>query len=280
MAIEVGRTQRLKAARRAPPGVYLERDGSEVLLPNRLVPEGLEVGGELDVFVYTDSSDRPVATTQRPLAEVGQFAFLRVVDVTRHGAFLDWGLDKDLFIPLAEQESRLARGDGAVVAVCLDQHTQRVMASSRLNQFFDSDLGALEVGAPVDLFVYRCTELGAMVIVDDRYSGLVYQSDQVTPLLVGERARGYVQRLRDDGKVDVSLRAPGAAGRANEAQLLLRALEANGGFLPLHDGSSPEEVARWLEMSKKAFKRAAGNLYRQRLVQLTPQGISVVERKK
>jgi predicted RNA-binding protein (virulence factor B family) len=280
MAIEIGRTNRLTAARRAPPGVYLESEGSEVLLPNRFVPEALELGSALDVFVYTDSSDRPVATTQKPLAEVGQFAFLRVVDVTRHGAFLDWGLDKDLFIPLAEQETRLVRGEGAVVAVCLDQHTQRVMASSRLAQFFDSDISALAPGEPVDLFVYRCTDLGAMVIVNDRHSGLVYQSDQLTPLLVGERARGYVQRLRDDGKIDVSLRAPGATGRDNDAQALLRALEANGGFLPLHDDSPPEEIARWLNMSKKAFKRAAGNLYRLRRVRLSPQGISAIDGKK
>lgn len=280
MAIEIGRTNRLTAARRAPPGVYLTSEGSEVLLPNRFVTEDLVLGSELDVFVYTDSSDRPVATTQKPLAEVGQFAFLRVVDTSRHGAFLDWGLDKDLFIPLAEQETRLARGDGAVVAVCLDQHTQRVMASSRLGQFFDSELGELSVGAEVDLFVYRCTELGAMVIVSERYSGLVYQSEQFTPLLVGERARGYVQRLREDGKIDVTLRAPGAAGRDKETQALLRVLEANDGFLPLHDDSPPEEISRWLGMSKKAFKRASGNLYRQRRVRLSPQGISAIDRKK
>jgi predicted RNA-binding protein (virulence factor B family) len=280
MAIELGRTNRLTAARRAPPGVYLASEGSEVLLPNRFVPDDLALGSELDVFVYTDSSDRPVATTQKPLAEVGEFAFLRVVDVTRHGAFLDWGLDKDLFIPIAEQETRLARGDGVVVAVCLDQHTQRVMASSRLSQFFDSDLAELSAGAAVELFVYRCTELGAMVIVNQRYSGLVYQSEQFTPLLVGERARGYVQRVRDDGKLDISLRAPGAAGRDNDTQTLLRALEANGGFLPLHDGSPPEEIARLLGMSKKAFKRASGNLYRQRLVQLSPRGISAIDQKK
>lgn len=280
MAIEIGRTNRLKAARRAPPGVYLESEGSEVLLPNRFVPEALVLGSELEVFVYTDSSDRPVATTQKPLAEVGQFAFLQVVDVTRHGAFLDWGLDKDLLIPIAEQEVRLAHGDRAVVAVCLDQHTQRVMASSRLAQFFDSDFSSLSVGAAVDLVVYRCTELGAMVIVDDRYSGLVYQSEQFTPLGVGERARGYVQRLRDDGKLDISLRAPGAAGRDNDTQTLLRVLETNGGFLPLHDDSPPEEIVRCLGMSKKAFKRAAGSLYRQRRVRLSPQGVSAIDRKK
>jgi uncharacterized protein len=272
--IEIGRTNRLVAVRRAPPGVYLESEGQEVLLPNRFVPEGLVFGSELEVFVYTDSSDRPVATTQKPFAEVGEFAFLRVIDVSQHGAFFDWGLDKDLLAPLPEQESRLSKGDQAVVAVCLDEHTQRVMASTRLAQFFDTDTADLVPQTQVELLVYRRTELGAQVIVDNRYPGLVYASETFAPLEVGARVSGYVQRVREDGKVDVSLRPPGAAGRDGDTQSLLRALEANGGFLPLHDGSSPEEIARLLTMSKKAFKRASGNLYRQRLVRLSPQGIT------
>jgi uncharacterized protein len=280
MTIEIGKMNRLTAARRAPPGVYLERGGREVLLPNRFVPEGLVLGSELDVFVYTDSSDRPVATTQTPLAKVGDFAFLRVVDTSPHGAFLDWGLDKDLFVPLAEQESPLSKGDSAVVAVCLDEHTQRVMASTRLTQFFDTDLSALVVQAPVELLAYRRTELGTLVIVDERYSGLAYKSETFAELNVGDRARGYVQRLRDDGKIDVSLRAPGAAGRDDDTQKLARALEDSGGHLPLSDASPPEEIAQRLGMSKKAFKRAAGNLYRQRLVRLSLQGITWIDRKK
>lgn len=280
MTIQIGRINRLTAARRAPPGVYLESEGREVLLPNRFVPQGLELGSELEVFVYTDSDDRPVATTQKPLATVGDFACLRVIDVSRHGAFLDWGLDKDLFVPLAEQESRLAKGDLVVVAVCLDEQTQRVMASSRLAQFFDPDPSELHVGAPVELLVYRCTELGAQVLVNDRHSGLVYRSDMFQPLTVGERRRGYVQRLRDDGKLDISLRAPGVAGRDDDTQTLERALDQSGGFLPLSDDSPPEVIARALGMSKKAFKRAAGNLYRQRRVHLSPQGIRWVDRKK
>jgi predicted RNA-binding protein (virulence factor B family) len=278
--IEIGKFNRLTAARRAPPGVYLERGGQEVLLPNRFVPEGLELGTELDVFVYTDSSDRPVATTQKPLASVGQFALLRVVDVSRHGAFLDWGLDKDLLLPSAEQESRVAQGDGVVVAVCLDEHTQRVMASSRLSQFFDPDLSALSPGALVELLVYRVTELGAQVIVDDRHGGLVYRSGMFSPLAVGDRLQGYIQRLREDGKIDVSLRAPGAAGRDDDTQRLSRALDAAGGHLPLGDDSPPEVISKQLGMSKKAFKRAAGNLYRQRLVRLSPQSITWIDRKK
>lgn len=279
MTIEIGKTNRLLAARRAPPGVYLESEGSEVLLPNRFA-EGIALGTEVDVFVYTDSSDRPVATTQKPHAEVGQFALLSVVDVSQHGAFFDWGLDKDLFSPHAEQESRLSKGDRAVVAVCLDEHTQRVMASTRLGQFLETDLSELAVGAPVELLVYRCTELGAQVLVNERYPGLVYRSEMFTDLSVGERTRGYVQRLREDGKVDVSLRPPGAAGRGSDTQTLVRALDEHGGHLPINDDSPPEEITRLLGMSKKAFKRAAGNLYRQRLVRLTPQGISWIDRKK
>jgi uncharacterized protein len=280
MTIEIGKTNRLIAARRAPPGVYLESEGREVLLPNRFVPEGLVFGSELDVFVYTDSSDRPVATTQKPLAEVGEFAFLRVIDTTPHGAFLDWGLDKDLFAPLAEQESRLSKGDAVVVAVCLDEHTQRVMASTRLAQFLETDLSELAVQAPVELLVHRRTELGTMVIVADRYAGLIYKSDTFAELTIGERVNGYVQRLREDGKVDVSLRPPGAAGRDSDTQTLMRALELHGGHLPLSDDSSPEEITRRLGMSKKAFKRAVGTLYRQRLVQLTPEGVTWIDQKK
>lgn len=274
--IEIGKTNRLQAARRAPPGMYLARDGQEVLLPNRYVPEGIEIGAELDVFVYTDSSDRPVATTQRPLAEVGQFACLTVIDVSPHGAFLDWGLDKDLFAPLPEQESRLSKGDRVVVAVCLDEHTQRVMASSRLGQFLEPPTSPPAPGAPVELLVYRQTELGAQVIVDDRHAGLVYASETFAALAVGDRVTGYVRRLRDDGKLDVSLRAPGAAGRDEDTRALLRALEANGGQLALHDDSAPEEISAQLGISKKAFKRAVGNLYRQRLVRITPDGIRLM----
>jgi predicted RNA-binding protein (virulence factor B family) len=274
--IEIGKTNRLTAARRAPPGMYLASGDQEVLLPNRFVSEGLEIGAELDVFVYTDSSDRPVATTQKPLAEVGEFACLTVIDVSPHGAFLDWGLDKDLFAPLAEQEGRLHKGDRVVVAVCLDEHTQRVMASSRLGQFLEPPTSPPSPGAPVALLVYRQTELGAQVIVDDRHAGLVYASETFAPLSVGDRVTGYVRRQRDDGKLDVSLRAPGAAGRDDDTRALLQALEASGGRLALHDGSSPEAISAHLRMSKKAFKRAVGNLYRQRLVRLTPDGIQLM----
>ena len=272
--IEIGRYNRLTVARRAPPGAYLTLGESEVLLPNRHVPEGLELGTELEVFVYTDSDDRPIATTQKPNAVVGEFAYLKVVDVSTHGAFLDWGLDKDLFVPFAEQETRMQRGEQHVVAVCLDEHTQRVMATSRLAQFFEADTSALTPRQEVELLVYRSTELGALVVVDQCYSGLVYQNETFRKLTVGERLTGHVQRVRPDGKLDISLKPPGAKGRGGDTQALTRALEAAGGSLPLHDNSSPEEIAQALHMSKKAFKRAVGILYRQRLIEISPSGIT------
>jgi predicted RNA-binding protein (virulence factor B family) len=279
MTIEMGRTNRLTVARRAPPGAYLVSGDREVLLPNRFVPENLELGSQIEVFVYTDSSDRPVATTQKPLAEVGDFVCLEVIDVSTHGAFLDWGLDKDLFLPLPEQESRVRKGDRLVVAVCLDEQTQRVMASSRLAQFLDPDVQGLAPGTPVDLLLCRLTELGATVLVNDRHAGLIYKSEMFVPLSIGERLTGFVQRVRDDGKLDISLRAPGAQGRDNETRQLRDALERSGGQLPVGDESSPEDIQRLLGMSKKAFKRAAGILYRQRLVRLEPGTISWIDRK-
>ena len=274
--IEIGKYNRLTVTRRAPPGMYLNQGESEVLLPNRHIPAALEIGTEIEVFVYTDSDDRPIATTQKPHAVVGDFACMKVVDLGPHGAFLDWGLDKDLFVPFSEQETRMSIGERHVVAVCLDEQTQRVMAVSRLGKYFEADASALTPGEAVELLVFRVTELGAQVIVNQRYSGLVYQSEAFRALAVGDQLNGYVQRLRPDGKLDISLKPGGAAGRDGDTQRLLAALEANGGSLALSDDSTPEAIARLLNMSKKAFKRAVGILYRQRRIELTEKGIRSV----
>lgn len=271
--IEIGYSQRLLASRRAPPGVYLTSGESEVLLPNRHVPASLELGTELEVFVYTDSSDRPVATTQKPHAQVGEFAALRVVDLSPHGAFMDWGLDKDLFVPFAEQEPRMQRGELHVVAVCLDEQTQRVIGSSRLARFFDEEPPEFPPDRAVELIVYRQSELGAHVVVDQRYRGLIHRVSGMPSLAVGERVTGYVRQRRPDGKLDISLEPEGALRRDLHVDRLTRAIHAAGGELALHDNSSPEEVAAALQMSKKAFKRAAGILYKQRLIALTPGGL-------
>lgn len=274
--IEIGRHNCLRAERRAEPGFYLTDGHSEVLLPNRLVPPSLRVGEELDVFVYTDSADRPVATTQRPLAEVGDFACLRVVGVGPKGAFMDWGLDKDLFVPHSHQPSEMAVGEHHVVYVRLDPRSDRPMATAKIEAFLEPAPAELTPGEAVDLLVCRWTPLGAQVVVEQRYSGLLYRNEVFQPLEIGQELTGYVRKLREDGKLDLTLRPAGGEARASDSEALLRALEAAGGHLALGDSSSPEEIARTLSMSKKAFKRALGGLYRRRLVTLGADGIRSV----
>lgn len=276
--IEIGQHSRLRAARRAEPGVYLTDGRSEILLPNRHVPAGLQQDDELDVFVYTDSADEPVATTQRPLAEIGDFACLRVVDLGPHGAFLDWGLDKDLFVPFSHQPSEMAVGERHVVYVRLDPRTERVMATAKLDAHFEPAPESLKLGTAVDLLVHRLTPLGAQAVVGQRYSGLLYRSDTFEPVEVGQELGGYIRKVRADGKLDLGLRPTGLQARTDDSQALLAALEAAGGHLGLSDRSSPEEIARALKMSKKAFKRALGGLYRRRLVTLAPDGIRSADR--
>ncbi len=271
--IEIGQFQVLRAARRAPPGMYMSDGRDEVLLPNSQVPPDLAVGDPLEVFVYTDSEDRPVATRRTPLVADGDIACLTVVDVGPHGAFLDWGLDKDLFAPHALQRSRMRRGERHVVIARLDERTSRLIATTRVERYLDPAPDSLEPGRGVALLVFHRSLLGAHVVVDDRYEGLIHRSALPQPLAVGAEVSGYVQRVRDDGKIDVALKPPGRAARDEDAQALLAALDAAGGALPLHDDSSPDDIARALSMSKKAFKKALGSLYRQRLVVLSDRGI-------
>lgn len=278
--IEIGQTQKLVAIRRAPPGVYLGRGEMEVLLPNKYVPESLLFGEEIEVFVYTDSDDRPVATTLKPHAQVGEYACMKVVALSRHGAFLDWGLEKDLFVPYAEQQPRMAQDESHVVAVCLDERTQRVMGSSRLRQFLQPVPSEVTVGDKVALFVFRMSPLGPQVIVNECYEGLLHTDRAFATVAVGDKFDGYVLRLREDGKVDIGLRPSGAEGRADEGSILLDKLKAAGGSLALNDKSSPEAVSIALGMSKKAFKRALGRLYRERLVTLEAGSIQLVSKGK
>lgn len=275
--IEMGRTQTLTIKGKLPAGLLVGDASDEVLLPNKFVPAGAQVGDPIDVFVYTDSEDRPVATTQTPLAQVGDFACLAVVDQNAHGCFLNWGLDKDLFAPRSEQHEPLIIGRSYVVAVYLDNASGRVAAASRLGEFFDYDLSPLSVGDRVPIVVYGRNERGTQVIVADRYSGLVYSSESYVDLKVGDKLEAYVSVLRDDNKVDVRLQQTGARGQKDATLKLLDALEQAGGSLPLGDRSSPEEIYQHLSMSKKAFKAAAGALYKSGKVVPGPLSIRKVD---
>ena len=274
----LGRMNVLRASSRHTSGMYLDggEEFGEILLPQRYVPENLATGGEIEVFLMTDSEDRLVATTDRPLAMVGEFASLTVLDATRVGAFLDWGMPKDLLLPFAEQAQRVSKGDEVVVYVNLDSVSGRLYASSKLNKFVANTPppGVIE-GAAVSLMIAERTDIGYKVIVDDHYWGLIHASAAAAvPFAIGDRKNGFVSRVTEDGLVDVTFDIPGYGKVTDAARRLEAALEkAEGGFLPVHDKSPPEKIRDVVGMSKKVFKQAVGALYRARKIRLTDDGI-------
>lgn len=282
--IKIGRINTLTALRDTSVGFFLG-DGSDhrtdaytddVLLPNKYVPDTLKVDDEIDVFVYTDSEDRPIATTLTPGIKRDEFACLQVVAVTQAGAFLDWGLEKDLLVPHREQARPMQVGDWYVVFLYLDHQTNRLVASSKINQFLDPDVRDLQVGDEVQLLAYEITDLGINVIINNRYKGLVYQNEIFRRVRPGDPLIGYIKNVRDDNRVDVSLQRAGFENVEVNAQRLLAILKAEKGFLPLTDNSSPDAIYRALEMSKKTFKKAVGTLYRARKIMLEENGIRLV----
>lgn len=273
--IQIGRFNDLEVLRRTKQGIYLGTDEEDVLLPDRYVPADARVGDRLKVFVYTDSEDRLVATTRKPAAVLGEFAMLEVVEVAKIGAFLDWGLEKDLLAPFREQALRMAEGRSYLVRVCLDEKTGRLFASSRITKYLSPPRG-LKSGKPVEVQVYELTPLGYNVILNQEFRGLLYHDQTPERLRVGDLWDGWVQKVRPDGGVDVTLRPTTKEAVVEGKPLILEQLEEAGGFLPYHDGSDPAEIERVFGMSKKAFKRAMGNLFRERLIVIEDDGIRLV----
>lgn len=273
--LNIGEYNELEASRESPHGMYLQSSKGEILLPNRFVGE-LKPGQRIQVFVYTDSEDRLVATTQQPKATAGEFASLTVKEVTTVGAFLDWGLDKDLLLPYREQLHPVRSGDQVVVRVITDPKTERVIAISKIQAFIQRDPEDLEEGQEAELMVYDQTPLGYKVLINRKYEGLLYKNELFESIHLGDVRTGYIKKLREDGKVDVSLQQQGMKGMKDARTTLLEALQASGGFLPYHDKSDPEEIQSGLHMSKKAFKKAAGNLFREKKITITEQGIQLL----
>lgn len=270
--LQIGKYNQLKISRITASGALFKTTEGEVLLPLRLVPERAEPGTPLDVFVYVDSDGRLTATTKRPRAEVGDFALLKVKEATTVGAFLDWGLEKDLLLPFGEQIEPVRRGDQVLVYVYLHS-SGRIAASAKLEKFIKPVDDTLAEGAEVELLVYACTELGAKVLINNSFGGLIFNTEFVVKPRCGERLRGYVKKIREDGKVDVTLRKGWALEAAQDREIILAALAAHNGFLPLTDKSSPEEIANLLRLSKKSFKKAVGGLYKEGAVTILPEGI-------
>ncbi|MCH2108245.1 MAG: S1-like domain-containing RNA-binding protein [Polyangiaceae bacterium] len=277
--IPVGQNIGLKIIEFTSHGAELSDGDERVLLPKKFVLPTMQTGETLTVFIYTDSEDLKVATTQQPLAQVGDFACLSVVDTSEHGAFLDWGLDKDLFVPHSLQPKPLKIGEKTVVAVYLDQRTGRVAASSRLAEFLNYDLSQLREGQEVDLVVYAFHPRGALVLVDDDYGGIVYHSETFQRISIGQTMKGYIQQIRGDNKLDIRLQRSGARGAQDSQAILLRHLEDEDGFLPLTDKSPPEAIYELLKMSKKSFKAAVGGLYKSQKINLEHDGIRLKKSK-
>lgn len=248
----------------------------DTLLPNRYVPKDKEVGDSMEVFVYLDSEDRRVAITDRPLVMRDEFASLEVKDVNRIGAFLDWGLEKDLFLPFKEQTRKPGTGEKVFVKVILDEMTDRLLATMKWKKQLTTELPYIKKGTPMKTIVAGMTDLGYSVILDGQYNGLLYKNEVYRPLRIGDKITTYVKKVRNDGKLDMKMDASGAAGIEPNALKILDLLGENDGWLALHDKSDPEKIKRVAKMSKKAFKKAIGSLYKQRLISINADGIKLI----
>ena len=275
----IGKRNILSIVRASAPGLYLDGgELGEILLPGRYIPRDLAPKDKLDVFVYRDSEDRLVATTETPHAMVGEFAYLKVISVNRQiGAFLDWGLAKDLLLPFREQDIPVRAGQRVVVYVCLDVKTDRILATTRLNRHLNRETPAYRNGQPVNLLITGKTPLGYNAIVENAHRGLLYHDNLAAPLEAGQKLKGFVRTVRPGGKIDLSLDASGYKRVAALTDQIVQALERSGGRLNFDDDSSPEAIRQKFGVSKKAFKQALGKLYKARRIRFQNPGIELLD---
>jgi len=273
--IKIGQHNALKVIKKVPFGVYLDGgEWGEILLPIKVVPQNIEVNDILEVFIYFDSEDKIIATTKRPYAEMGSFAYLKVVDVNRIGAFLDWGLDKDLLVPKSEQYRPMEKGKSYIVYVQQDNQ-DRIIASSKLDYYLDKTQPQFKQGDEVNLLIAETTALGNKVIINDTHWGLIYLSDIFQSLKYGSMTKGYIKTIREDGKIDVVLRKLGQDNIRELANRIMTKMHAMGGFLPLHDKSPAEDIHQAFGESKKNFKNAIGYLYKRKEITIESNGIRI-----
>jgi predicted RNA-binding protein (virulence factor B family) len=275
--IKVGEYNRLKVARSFDFGMYLGEGKDVVLLPKRFIPAGVKDGDTLNVFVYHDSEDRLIATTQRPKGIVGDIVYLPVVSVTGHGAFLDWGLMKDIFVPKSKQLTGMRVGGSYLVKIYLDEQTGRVAATEKIEQTLSNDDLTVKELDQVDLLVYRRTDIGYTVIINNKHTGVLHFNDIFQQISVGDKIKGFIKNIREENRIDVAVGKPGYQRVEDEAEKVLRLLEENNGYLPYNDKSSPEDIYEFFGMSKKTFKMTTGNLYKARKIEFTQTGIKLLE---
>ena len=277
--IEIGKFNTLTVTKLSNGGCYIGDGSREVYLPKIDMPKETQPGDTLEVFIYNDARDSLKATTRKPNAVVGDFAALKVITVTDFGAFLDWEIDKDLFVPTGCQNIPLREGDTAIVFLTLDYNRTGVIGTCKLETYFDKDTSALQEKQEVELLVFSLSSIGFRVIINNKYSGMLYKSEVYENLRIGDKRRGFIKKPRPDGRIDVALQQQGFIASSKDAEvIILKALEDSGGFLPLYDKSSPESIKKNLNMSKKIFKKVIGGLYKEGVISIEENGIRLIIR--
>jgi predicted RNA-binding protein (virulence factor B family) len=271
--IQIGDYNTLQILRDTKVGLYLGDENEAILLPKKYVPKDFFIGDNITVFVYLDHEERPVATTLKPYIKLNEFAHLKVNYINKFGAFLDWGLEKDLFVPFKEQARPMEEGKRYLVYMFMDEKTNRLVASSKTNQFLSNENLDLQRNEEVDILISHITDAGINAIINQKHKGLAYKNEVYADVKPGMKTKGYIKTIRPDGKIDVLLRKIGLDAIEPSSQVILDELKANRGFLRLSDSSHPEDIKTVLKMSKKNFKKALGNLYKQKLIEIKEDGI-------
>ena len=278
MDIKLGKFNQLEVVKEVDFGVYLDGgDSGEILLPTRYVPEECKPGDLLNVFIYLDNEERLIATTLTPLAQVGQFAYLEVNWVNQYGAFLDWGLMKDLFVPFREQKMKMQVGRKYIVYIYIDEESYRIVASAKVDRYLSNQIAEYQPGEEVNILIWQKTDLGFKAIIDNKFSGLLYDSEIFTPLYTGMQLKAFVKQVREDDKIDLMLQKPGFEKVDSFAEELLQYIKEHGGTIEYTDKSSANEIYDAFGVSKKTFKKGIGELYKRRLVVLGEKNISLVK---
>ncbi|PSU48386.1 GntR family transcriptional regulator [Photobacterium frigidiphilum] len=275
--IKIGQYNTLEVVKLVDFGVFLYggEDIGNILLPKNSVPAGTQLGDELNVFIYFDSQDDIIATTTEPLVQVGEFAKLRVVGVSSFGAFVDWGLVKDLLVPFSEQRRKLEEGDNVMLRVYTDKASGRIVGSTKFNRFLDNTPADYTVDQEVKVVIIEITDLGYKVAIENEHSGLIFKTESFGKLFVGKKLKAFVKELRPDGKISLSLQKAGRGKVDDLSEKVLKSLERKGGFMPLSDKSSPDEIFEAFRTSKATFKKTIGGLYKQGLIEITREGIQL-----
>jgi len=278
--LEIGKTNSLRIVKKVDFGLYLDGEESgEILMPLRYVPQNCTINDYIDAFIYNDSEDRLIATTEIPLAMVGEFAFLKVISVNQYGAFLDWGLSKDLLVPFREQKMSMEEGKKYIVYVYLDEESKRIAATSKIEKHFNKEKPDYTDEQEVELMIWTQTDIGYKAIIDNKFQGILYENEVFQNLERGQKLIGYIKKIRDDGKIDLTLSKSELEKIDDLTQQILTLLKENSGFLAVGDKSSTELIYELFQESKKSFKKSIGILYKKRLITIEDEGIRLVENK-